>query len=115
MAEIRLTDDDLRQLARDEALDRSVALKVLPPDLVKNDARVRRFIQEAKSASRRGPTSMSSDNCSSSKARRPRLFERDCGEREGETGSARSGSRRHVETQGLTTASPHAVSGPSGS
>jgi len=38
-------------LARDESLDRSVALKILPPDLVKNDERVRRFIQEAKSAS----------------------------------------------------------------
>ena len=38
-------------LARDESLERSVALKILPPDLVKNDERVRRFIQEAKSAS----------------------------------------------------------------
>jgi len=38
-------------LARDESLDRSVALKVLPPDLVKNEERVRRFVQEAKSAS----------------------------------------------------------------
>jgi serine/threonine protein kinase len=38
-------------LARDEPLDRSVALKILPPDLVKNDERVRRFVQEAKSAS----------------------------------------------------------------
>jgi len=38
-------------LARDESLDRSVALKILPPDLVKNDERVRRFVQEAKSAS----------------------------------------------------------------
>jgi serine/threonine protein kinase/Tol biopolymer transport system component len=38
-------------LARDESLDRSVALKILPPELVKNDERVRRFIQEAKSAS----------------------------------------------------------------
>jgi len=38
-------------LARDESLDRSVAVKILPPDLVKNDERVRRFIQEAKSAS----------------------------------------------------------------
>jgi len=38
-------------LARDESLDRSVALKILPPDLVKNDERVRRFAQEAKSAS----------------------------------------------------------------
>ena len=38
-------------LARDESLDRSVALKILPPELVKNEERVRRFIQEAKSAS----------------------------------------------------------------
>ena len=38
-------------LARDESLDRSVALKILPPDLVKNEERVRRFVQEAKSAS----------------------------------------------------------------
>jgi eukaryotic-like serine/threonine-protein kinase len=38
-------------LARDESLDRPVALKILPPDLVRNDERVRRFVQEAKSAS----------------------------------------------------------------
>jgi len=38
-------------LARDESLDRSVALKVLPPDLVANEERVRRFVQEAKTAS----------------------------------------------------------------
>jgi Tol biopolymer transport system component len=38
-------------LARDESLERSVALKVLPPALVRNDERVRRFVQEAKSAS----------------------------------------------------------------
>jgi eukaryotic-like serine/threonine-protein kinase len=38
-------------LARDESLDRSVAIKILPPDLVRNDERVRRFVQEAKSAS----------------------------------------------------------------
>jgi len=37
--------------ARDTKLDRSVALKILPPELVKNDERVRRFVQEAKSAS----------------------------------------------------------------
>ena len=37
--------------ARDTTLDRTVALKILPPDLVRNDERVRRFIQEAKSAS----------------------------------------------------------------
>jgi serine/threonine protein kinase len=35
-------------LARDESLDRSVALKTLPPDLGKNDERVRRFVHEAK-------------------------------------------------------------------
>jgi len=38
-------------LARDESLDRAVALKILPPDLVRNDERVRRFVQEAKTAS----------------------------------------------------------------
>ena len=38
-------------LARDESLDRAVALKILPPDLIKNDERVRRFVQEAKAAS----------------------------------------------------------------
>jgi serine/threonine protein kinase/Tol biopolymer transport system component len=38
-------------LARDESLDRSIALKILPPDLVRNEERVRRFVQEAKSAS----------------------------------------------------------------
>ena len=37
--------------ARDTKLDRTVAVKILPPDLLKNDERVRRFIQEAKSAS----------------------------------------------------------------
>jgi len=37
--------------ARDTTLDRTVAVKILPPDLLKNDERVRRFIQEAKSAS----------------------------------------------------------------
>lgn len=37
--------------ARDGRLDRTVALKILPPDLVRNDERVRRFVQEAKSAS----------------------------------------------------------------
>jgi eukaryotic-like serine/threonine-protein kinase len=37
--------------ARDERLDRSVAIKVLPPELVQNADRVRRFVQEAKSAS----------------------------------------------------------------
>ena len=38
-------------MAQDETLDRAVALKVLPPELVKSEERVRRFIQEAKSAS----------------------------------------------------------------
>jgi serine/threonine protein kinase len=35
----------------DTALDRAVALKILPPELVENHDRVRRFVQEAKSAS----------------------------------------------------------------
>ena len=38
-------------IARDETLERSVALKILPPNLVRNDERVRRFVTEAKSAS----------------------------------------------------------------
>src|SRR5512134_662078 len=38
-------------VAQDENLERAVALKILPPDLMKNEDRVRRFIQEAKSAS----------------------------------------------------------------
>ena len=38
-------------IARDETLERSVALKILPPHLVRNDERVRRFVTEAKSAS----------------------------------------------------------------
>jgi serine/threonine protein kinase/Tol biopolymer transport system component len=37
--------------AIDDALGRPVALKILPPDLVKNEERVNRFVQEAKSAS----------------------------------------------------------------
>jgi serine/threonine protein kinase len=37
--------------ARDETLGRSVALKILPPHLVRNEERVRRFVIEAKSAS----------------------------------------------------------------
>jgi serine/threonine protein kinase len=37
--------------ARDERLDRAVALKVLPHEVVQNEDRVRRFVQEAKSAS----------------------------------------------------------------
>ena len=37
--------------AQDTKLDREVALKILPPDLVQNQDRVRRFVQEAKSAS----------------------------------------------------------------
>lgn len=38
-------------LAQDQSLERSVALKVLPNDLTRSDDRVRRFVQEAKSAS----------------------------------------------------------------
>ena len=38
-------------LAQDQKLERSVALKVLPPELVRSEDRVRRFVQEAKSAS----------------------------------------------------------------
>lgn len=37
--------------AQDTALERMVALKILPPDVVKNDERRRRFMQEARSAS----------------------------------------------------------------
>src|SRR5437867_13094681 len=37
--------------AQDVTLERTVALKILPPELVRNDERVRRFMQEAKSAS----------------------------------------------------------------
>jgi serine/threonine protein kinase len=37
--------------AQDTKLERAVALKILPPSLVRNDERVRRFVQEAKSAS----------------------------------------------------------------
>lgn len=37
--------------ARDESLDRDVALKILPPSLVQNPELVRRFVLEAKSAS----------------------------------------------------------------
>ncbi len=38
-------------LARDTELDRSVALKILPPTLASDHLRMRRFIQEAKAAS----------------------------------------------------------------
>ena len=38
-------------LAQDQSLERSVALKVLPYELTRSDDRVRRFVQEAKSAS----------------------------------------------------------------
>ena len=38
-------------LAQDQSLERSVALKILPPELVRNEERVRRFQREAKSAS----------------------------------------------------------------
>lgn len=37
-------------LAQDKQLDRSVALKILPPDIVSNPDRMRRFVQEAKAA-----------------------------------------------------------------
>ena len=37
--------------AWDETLERPVALKILPPEMVQNADRVRRFVQEAKSAS----------------------------------------------------------------
>jgi serine/threonine protein kinase len=38
-------------IATDESLDRNVALKILPPRLVRDEDRVRRFVTEAKSAS----------------------------------------------------------------
>lgn len=38
-------------LARDTELDRSVALKVLPPNVAADQQRMRRFVQEAKAAS----------------------------------------------------------------
>ena len=38
-------------LAQDLTLERSVALKVLPPQLVRNEERLRRFVIEAKAAS----------------------------------------------------------------
>src|SRR5512137_3088061 len=38
-------------LAQDLSLERSVALKVLPPQLVRNEERLRRFVIEAKAAS----------------------------------------------------------------
>ena len=38
-------------LAQDLSLERNVALKVLPPHLIRNEERVRRFVLEAKSAS----------------------------------------------------------------
>jgi serine/threonine protein kinase len=37
--------------ATDQSLERDVALKVLPPELVQSEERVRRFTLEAKSAS----------------------------------------------------------------
>ena len=36
--------------ARDTKLDREVALKVLPPELMEDETRKRRFVQEAKAA-----------------------------------------------------------------
>ena len=38
-------------LAQDRTLERNVALKILPPELVRSEERVRRFVLEAKSAS----------------------------------------------------------------
>jgi len=38
-------------LAQDQTLGRNVAIKILPPDLVRSEERVRRFVLEAKSAS----------------------------------------------------------------
>jgi len=38
--------------ARDNKLDRDVALKVLPPELVRDEVRKRRFITEAKAAAK---------------------------------------------------------------
>ena len=37
--------------ARDPRLDRHVAIKLLPPDLTRDDTAKRRFLQEAKAAS----------------------------------------------------------------
>ena len=37
--------------AQDTVLGRTVALKILPPHLVRNDERTRRFVQEARAAS----------------------------------------------------------------
>src|SRR5688500_15788939 len=38
-------------VARDMVLDRTVALKILPPQVTRSEERLRRFVQEAKSAS----------------------------------------------------------------
>lgn len=38
-------------VARDQKLDRNVAIKILPPELVRDEDRVRRFVLEARSAS----------------------------------------------------------------
>jgi Tol biopolymer transport system component len=38
-------------LAQDQSLERNVALKILPPELIRNEDRARRFVLEAKSAS----------------------------------------------------------------
>ncbi|MCI0657804.1 MAG: serine/threonine protein kinase, partial [Acidobacteria bacterium] len=38
-------------LAQDQKLERNVALKILPPELVRSEERVHRFVLEAKSAS----------------------------------------------------------------
>src|SRR5207247_9880224 len=39
-------------LARERRLDRRVAIKVLPPDLARDDARRRRFLREARTVAR---------------------------------------------------------------
>src|SRR5258705_8373943 len=38
-------------LAQDQKLERNAALKILPPELVRSEERVQRFVLEAKSAS----------------------------------------------------------------
>ncbi len=48
--------------ARDTKLDREVALKVLPPELVANPDRKRRFVQEARSARFLGQTCESTNS-----------------------------------------------------
>jgi len=45
-----LVHDDLHRAMRDMHLDRSVAIKVLPPEAVADPERKRRFVEEAKAA-----------------------------------------------------------------